>query len=254
MAKKRNTYKGGPKHKFYEDLFTGPLSFQHIDLQLIKAYRVEDKTLRSEYSRLRAIANKRIQRMEGKPIAEATYERIPGLFPTVRGMNREQVVHELIRLTRFLNAERGSLSGIKESNKKIQKGLAEKGIIVPDDQLRNFGSFMNAMKKALGAGNPDYDSGQTANLWQDLFNKGKISGAEFERRVKDLMREANATPKQKKEVRKLIMDAPIDKFFDDISLDPRTIKARDKRDQRSQENARQASRRATVKRRQRRNE
>lgn len=261
MANKRNTYKGGPKARTMDTgLFNPDLEFFYINPNLIKAHSVSDKFLRAEYSRLRAIANKRISRMEGKPEAVGTLANLPDKFPTVRGMDRAEVVRNLIDVSRFVGSERGSLSGIHETNKKIQEGLAKKGIHVPKEQLANFGTFMNAMKKALGLKRGDYGSTQLANLWQELFDKGKISNAEFERKVKELMKDVEATEKltpeearkQRREVNRLLKESPVDTYFDELALDPRTIKAKEKRDTRPQENARKASRRAAVKRRKRR--
>ena len=236
MAKKRNRYKGGSEATLPQDLFYGSaLRYEWITPQLVRATAISDKTLRAEYSRLRAIANKRLERMAGRPEASGTLERLPDAFPTVRGMDRGQVVHQLNEVTTFLSARRGSISGIKKSNKQIKKSLAKKGINIPQDQLANFGSFMNAMKKALGITRGDYGSEQLAELWDELFQKGKISQNKFEKRVKEVMRDIEQHQKeafsrsQRAGVNKLLRDHPISTYFDDLALDPRTIKAAEKK-------------------------
>ena len=236
MAKKRNRYKGGSAATLPQDLFYGSeLRYEWITPQLVRATAISDKTLRSEYSRLRAIANKRLKRMQGRPEASGTLERLPDAFPTVRGMDRRQVVHQLNEVTTFLSARRGSISGIKKSNKQIKKSLAKKGINIPQDQLANFGSFMNAMKKALGIKRGEYGSEQLAELWDELFQRGKISQKKFEKRVKEVMRDIEQNQKeafsrsQRAGVNKLLRDHPISTYFDDLALDPRTIKAAEKK-------------------------
>ena len=254
MAKKRNTYRGGPRAS--KDVFSPLLPEGWINPQLVRATAVSDETLRSEYSRLRAIANKRLIRMAGRPEAIGTYERLPESFPTVRGMDRKQVVRALGDVSRFLAAERGSLSGIKKSNEEIRKSLKKKGIEVPKDQIARFGSFMNAMKKALGIDRGDYGSEQLAELWSELFDKGKISQAKFEKRVKELMKEIEEekqkeyTRSQKIAANKVIRDRPISEFFASEALDPRTIAAQKRKDEGRE--ALQASRRARAARARRR--
>lgn len=255
MAKKRNVYKGGARARDY-DLFGSELRFEWISPQLARATTISDKTLRAEYSRLRSIANKRLQRMEGKPEAAGTYDRLPDQFPKLKGMSRADVVRALGDVSEFLTAKRGSLSGIRESNKQIQESLNERGINVPRDQIAKFGSFMNAMKKALGIARGDYASSQIAELWTELFQKGKISQSKFEKRVKEVMKDIEQQQKelysraQRQDVNRVLRDNPINKYFDDIALDPRTVRASDRRS--AEQEARAASRRARAGRSRRR--
>ena len=119
MAKSRNVYRGGSRARDF-DLFKGsPIQPWMIGPQLIRATAISDAQIRSEYSRLRSIANKRIQRMEGKPEAQETYSRHSGGFPKVSGMSRSYLVFALDEVTHFLTAERGSLSGIREKYRQI---------------------------------------------------------------------------------------------------------------------------------------
>lgn len=173
--------------------------------------------------------------MQGRPEASSTLERLPDAFPTVRGMDRGQVVQQLNEVTTFLSARRGSLSGIKKSNKQIKKSLAKKGINIPQDQIAKFGSFMNAMKKALGITREEYGSEQLVDLWDELFQKGKISQNKFEKRVKQVMSDIEQNQKEvfsrskRAGVNQLLRDHPISTYFDDLALDPRTIKAAEKK-------------------------
>lgn len=255
MAKKRNVYKGGARARDY-DLFGPDLRFEWISPQLARATTISDKTLRAEYSRLRSIANKRLQRMEGRPEAAGTYDRLPDQFPKLKGMSRADVVRALGDVSEFLTAKRGSLSGIRESNKQIQESLNKRGINVPQDQIAKFGSFMNAMKKALGISRGEYASTQIAELWTELFQKGKISQSKFEKRVKEVMKDIEQQHKilyeraKRQEVNRVLRDNPINKYFDDIALDPRTISAAERRS--AEQEARAASRRARAGRSRRR--
>lgn len=249
MAKKRNVYKGGNQATLPQDLFVGSaLRYEWITPQLERAHAVSDATIRAEYSRLRAIANKRIERMAGRPEAVGSYGKIPDLFPTVRGMGRHEAVQNLNAVVDFLSARRSSLSGIKRSNKQIKESLRKKGLNIPDDQIAKFGSFMNAMKKALGINRGDYGSDQLADLWTELFEKGKISQSKFEKRVKEVMQDIERkqaeefSRAQRHEVNQAMRDNPISNYFASEALDPRTIKAQERRAER--DSALDASRRA----------
>lgn len=246
MAKKRNVYRKGPKARDY-DLLTYQIG--QLGPQMIRAHAVSDAQLRAEYSRLRSVANKRIKRMEGHPEAQETYAEHAGGFPKVKGMSRADIVYALDDVSRFLTADRGSLSGIRKTNKKIAESLERKGIHVPKDQLAKFGSFMNAMKKALGINRGDYASQQIAELWSELFQKGKISQSKFEKRVKEVMRDIEEEQKklykraERRAVNEVIRENPLSDYFDDIALDPRTVRASESRSE-----TRSASRRARQRR------
>lgn len=238
MAKKRNVYKGGNQATRPEDLFyESPLRYEWITPQLERAHSVSDKIIKSEYSRLRAIANKRIQRMEGRPEAAAGADQRPGQFPSVRGMTRHEAVQQLNKVVDFLSAKRSSISGIKKSNKKIKEALKRKGLNIPDDQIAKFGAFMNAMKKALGINRGEYGSDQLVDLWQELFDKGKISQKQFEKRIKEVMkdieeeRKKDFTRAQRMTVNSTMRDNPISDFFSEEALDPRTVAAIERRDE-----------------------
>lgn len=109
---------------------------------------------------------------------------------------------------------------------------------------------MNSMKKALNVNRGDYASEQLANLWQDLFSEGKISQKSFERKVKELMKEKAGdkpvTAADRRRVNKLMREAPINTFFDELALDARTVNAQKRREEKEAESARKARRRATV--------
>lgn len=252
MAKRRNVYRKGPKARDYDLFKESPYSFDDIGPQLVRAHAVTDKQLRADYSRLRSIANKRLQRMEGKSEAQETYAQHAGGFPKVSGMSRSDLVHALHDVSKFLVADRGSLSGIHRTNKKIAESLEKKGIKVPEDQLAKFGSFMNAMKKALNISRGEYGSYQIAELWTELFQKGKISQSKFEKRVKEVMRDIEEQQKElfsraeRMEVNDVIRGNPVSDYFDSLALDPRTVRASERRS--AEAEARGTSRRARQRR------
>ena len=252
MAKKQNRYKKGAKARDIDLFYNEPIKLGQISPQLIRAHAISDETIRNEYSKMRDIAQKRIQRMAGHPEAEATYEKYRDAFPKTKGLTREQLVHALMDVSDFLVAKRGSLTGIRLVNEEIRQSLKKRDINIPKDQLANFGKFMNAMKKALNINRGDYGSDQLADLWTELFDKGKISQSKFEKRIREVMKDIEEEQKktfkraQRMEINKIIRENPLSDFFDDIALDPRTVKAQEGRKQEAE--ARQASRSARQRR------
>lgn len=220
---KRNVYRGGGKASTWHDIFTNKLPMQMIAPRLGSlTEQYPDKVLRSEYSRLRDIAQKRLKRMEGKPEAAGIYARHPEGFPKVKGQSREDLVSNLMEISNFLTARTGSLSGIRMRNKEIKETLSQHGVEIPESQLANFGRFMNALKKALNVPSESYASYQLRDIWDSMYQKGKISNKSFKDAVNKVIAEMNEkdklTAKEMREARKFTPS----RFFDEKDLDPRT--------------------------------
>lgn len=242
---KRNVYRGGNKATESEKLFTAQLRYEWINPQLARAKAISDKTLHEEYSRLRAIANKRIKRMAGRPEAEATYEQYAGGFPSVRGMSREELVYQLGEVTDFLTARRGSLSGIQQVNEEIieqlnkprkdpQTGKEERPALnIAPDQLGQFGTFMNKLKKALGIQRGEYASGQLASYWESLMENGKISRKKFNDTIDELLQDLDEVRgvgiDELAAVKTLARSTNLSDFFGTLKLDPRTRAAEERK-------------------------
>ncbi len=176
-------YKGGSRAR-EEDVYNpSKLREEWITPQLAKAKYPSDAVLRSEYSRLRSIAMKRLGRMQGKAEAAETLAQHAEGFPTLKeiGTDRADVVTALSDLSRFLSAKRSSISGIRESNKRITAVLQAKGINVSQKDLKEYGKFMNRMKRAFGVGSGSYGSQRVADAWNELKARGKISKKEMQK-------------------------------------------------------------------------
>lgn len=75
-----------------------------------------EKELRQEYSRLRAVAQKSIQRLGKSEFAGgATYRNAVGRFPTTKSIkDKRDLTMALVDLTQFVAAKSSSVSGLKE--------------------------------------------------------------------------------------------------------------------------------------------
>lgn len=79
----------------------------------------DEKTLRGEYSRLRSIARKRLERLQNNPeFSGAQFVKNWGVgFPTLDniGRNKMSLAAQLSRVSNFLNAQSSTVSGIKQT-------------------------------------------------------------------------------------------------------------------------------------------
>ena len=75
-----------------------------------------EKELRQEYARLRAVAQKSIQRLGKSEFAGgATYRNAVGRFPMTKSIkDKRDLTMALIDISRFLSAKSSSVSGLKE--------------------------------------------------------------------------------------------------------------------------------------------
>lgn len=230
MARKTGRrYKGGSAARDF-DLFSADLPFFAITPQLVKAHSVSDAKIRKEYSRLRAVASKRLQRMAGSSIATETVAQHPGGFPKLSKLQtREDTVKALIDVTNFLTAKRGSLSGIKRSNKQIVKGFRKKGVRLHGDELAQYGRFLNFVKKTFGLKGGQYTLKFVTDVWDEMKYKGKITKKDFAEKMRELEKtfKENAGDSENK-IRKglsqnAIRTATLSDFFSEEDLDARTL-------------------------------
>lgn len=75
-----------------------------------------EKELRQEYARLRAVAQKSIQRLGKSEFAGgATYRNAVGRFPTTKSIkDKRKLTMALVDISRFLSAKGSTVSGLKE--------------------------------------------------------------------------------------------------------------------------------------------
>lgn len=230
-------YKGGSRAKGIEGVTTSNLPFTDINPRLVHAQKYDDKLLRQEYRRMRDIAQKRLKRMEGKQEAEWVLEQHPEGFPMTRDLkDRADLVKGLMDVSNFLNAQRSSISGIRETAKKTSEAIRKgTGVAVPKSQLANYGRFMNKMKKELGLKTGTYDSKYMAEVWQQAKNKGKLTKKELREAVLNYLNDRSEyaghgkkkelTDKERRKNSGIATRVAhnIDRYFDEADLSKKTV-------------------------------
>lgn len=230
-------YKGGSRAKGIAGVTTSDLPFTDIKPTLVDAQKYDDKLLRKEYRRMRDIAQKRLKRMEGKAEAQWVLDQHPSGFPMTRDLkDRDSLVKGLMDVSNFLNAQRSSVSGIRETAKNTSESIFKStGVRIQPEQLGNYGRFVNKLKKELGLRTGTYDSKYIAEVWSQAKNKGKLTKKELRDAILDYLNDRSeyAGHGKKKELtdrerRKNSGVASrvahnIDKYFDESDLSGKTV-------------------------------
>ena len=206
-------YKGGSRAKGISGVTTSDLPFTDINPRLKFAEKYDDKLLRSEYRRMRDIAQKRLKRMVGKPEAQWVLEQHPEGFPMTRNLkDRDELVKALMDVSNFLNADRSSISGVRRVAKEAVKTIKKKTKVkIKKENLANVGRFINQLKKEMGIKSGEYDLKYVVDAWDTLKNKGKITKKELTESVlKVIQDEKEYQAKRKKKKYKVVTQVEAD--------------------------------------------
>lgn len=118
-----------------------------------------DVFIRSEYSRLRDIARKRLKRLAVEEPESYAYRENKNAFAPARGQSTEELRALLPQLARFIAAKTGTVSGIRAARNKAVQTLQEHGYTgVTRENFKQFSQFMEewrAKKLQHTVGSPD---------------------------------------------------------------------------------------------------
>ena len=136
--------------------------------------------MRAEYSRLRAIANKRLERFRGTKYETAqSFIRNDGKFVPLKEISTERdLIYKLYELKKFVTAKSSSVSGMKEIEKKAIETAHDRGLTwLNSGNIQDFGQFMDECR-AKGYARI-YGSERCAELFGTAAKKG-LSPAEIQ--------------------------------------------------------------------------
>ena len=134
---------------------------------------LSDKEIRAEYSRLRSIARKRLERFEGTEWVDTqVYKFNHGKYIPVKDIkNKTQMVSLLAEVARFVTAESGSVSGLARTRSRNVATLHEHGYtFVTRTNYRDFADFMEEYR--IRRLNRIYDSERVAETFEAAEKKG----------------------------------------------------------------------------------
>lgn len=145
------------------------LKFDESYYTPIGAKELDKGDLRKEYSRLRAIANKRLKRLANSEWKDSQiFLENKGGFATLKEIGSDRALrHEFSQVARFVTSERSHIRGQERIRAKTVETLQDRGYdFVSKDNFREFADFMEyARTTNLGK---LYDSEKVADLYDDL--------------------------------------------------------------------------------------
>ena len=136
-------------------------------MKLYSPYQIErmtNKEIRSEYSKLRSVANKRLRRLWLAGLGSY------GLFtfPIIKGRSDQQIATWLAAVSRFLRDKRTTIKGEREFVNNELEMLHDMGYkFITRENFYDFTKFMDSMRDQVGG--KIFDSGDAA----DVFNEGQ---------------------------------------------------------------------------------
>ena len=124
------------------------LTWQYDEYYPYKLEQLDERALRKEYSRLREIANRRLERLLASEYKEIDLAKeYAGGFAILAEV--EDLPRELTMLARFVASERSSVTGLKRIDKQTISTLHQHGYtFVNSKNVRQFGAFMEEMRQA----------------------------------------------------------------------------------------------------------
>ena len=153
-------YKGGHRDKatlrFEKDVYTPD-----------GAKTISDRELRKEYSRLRSIARKRLERFEGTEWTDTqVYKLNVGVYKPLKEITSNRELRHLFSdVARFVMAETSSVSGLERQRREAVQTLNDRGYdFVTKDNYRQFADFMEYAR--VSNLNRMYDSKRIADFYE----------------------------------------------------------------------------------------
>ena len=119
--------------------------FENYYVDALKSGTLTEKEMRSEYSRLRKIANKRLEALGRSRFSNTqAYLLNVGKYVTLDKIESERdLMYKLHDLAKFVTAKSGSVSGQYEMRRNALENLRDRGIdFVNEKNFELFGQFM----------------------------------------------------------------------------------------------------------------
>lgn len=154
----------------------------NIPASIIKAMQTKEglRAIKKEYTRLRAIAQKRLKRMEQaskKKCAKTdwtkteAYKAYDGTVPKLRGMSEAHLPYELAKLSRWVGSETSSIKKMKERQTKTLQTLRKHGYNIAEEDFLDFTDYMEEWRERHL--DEIYDSEQAAEVYWRSAKKNR---------------------------------------------------------------------------------
>lgn len=156
--------------------------YENYYIEALRSGSLTEKEMRSEYSRLRKIANERLAALGRSRFNKSqTYIKNVGKYVTLDKIkNERQLIYKLSDLAKFVTSKRGSVTGQYEIRRKTLETLHERGItFVNARNLDDFGDFMEEARTKL------YSRIYGSERIKDMFGVAEKKGIKPQELFKD---------------------------------------------------------------------
>lgn len=134
--------------------------------EALRSGTLTPKEMRSHYSYLRQIANKRLQNFVGSEFEDAqSYIKNVGKFVPLSEINNErELMFKLYEVNKFVRARSSSVTGLKQIRDETIETFHDRGFTwINKNNIKQFGDYMEYMRAKYGA--KQFDSERAAELF-----------------------------------------------------------------------------------------
>lgn len=142
--------------------------------EALRSGTLTPEEMRSHYSYLRKIANKRLQRFVGSEFEDAqSYIKNVGKFVPLKDINNErELMFKLYEVNKFVRARSSSVTGLRQIRNETIETFRDRGFTwVNTNNIKQFGEYMEYMRAKYGA--KQFDSERAAELF-GMIQKGSV--------------------------------------------------------------------------------
>ena len=132
--------------------------YDYINVQQMRS-ELDPQEMRKIYSYFRAVANKRVKRIEAAKLTGTSkaYQSLGGIVPPLSAIPADKVAYALRETAVFLSRAGSTVKGIRDAQKRRIKTLQEKGYDVDEQNFEKFVQFMEEAKDRLLAEGLSYE-------------------------------------------------------------------------------------------------
>lgn len=152
--------------------------------EALRSGTLTPKEMRSHYSYLRQIANKRLQNFVGSEFEDAqSYIENVGKFVPLSEINNErELMFKLYEVNKFVRARSSSVTGLKQIRNETIETFHDRGFTwINKNNIKQFGDYMEYMRAKYGA--RQFDSERAAELF------GMIASGQVGLNVEDVQKD-----------------------------------------------------------------
>lgn len=132
--------------------------YDFLNIQQMRS-ELDPREMREIYSYFRAVANKRVKRIEAAKLTGASkaYQALGGVVPSLSAIPADKIPYALRETAVFLTRTGSTVKGIRDAQKRRIKTLQERGYDVDEQNFEKFVQFMEEAKDRLLAEGLSYE-------------------------------------------------------------------------------------------------